>query len=555
MNIPTLLVAPNGFGKSSIATGFSSLASNKLEMADDNLHNGSAASSPEIKISYTLDDNTSGTKVANSAVNEIFSRFGVYVINSHLVPKAKVFNISGRAIATPSIEVADIKLINQIPPKTSFSYSYSAAKAAIGINGKILPNISTLLSDHKLMRKIFEVDFSKENQVGFNSSISKFKLYVNSLGGGTARQIIANVENNQLDAIRSIPFVENVAVILRDSTATYSSDVEYYFAALQICDLHKNNRAEFRSVRKYYDYVYERESYIAEFAPFKATWKNISPTETNGSLVLKFPKANQISNGERDTLCLVAALLRAKRKMQDDCSILIIDEVFDYLDDANLIACQYHLTQMIAEWKQSGRRLFPIILTHLDPNYFRNFTFNNQQVAYLARDSRSPGKEVENLIRKRDDQLIKDRISKFFLHFHPDECDLSGEFSQLQLDMRISTASKFNQHVLDHLNRYLSNRNYDPISVCCAVRNLVEQKTYEKIDITQQIQFLSTHKTVEKLKFAQEQGVDIPDQYSLLAIIYNEAVHIRKGSDTLTPLFSKLDNLTVKHMIREITSP
>lgn len=32
-------------------------------------------------------------------------------------------------------------------------------------------------------------------------------------------------------------------------------------------------------------------------------------------------------------------------------NILIIDEVFDYLDDANLMAVQYYITQMIKEFK------------------------------------------------------------------------------------------------------------------------------------------------------------------------------------------------------------
>ena len=153
-------------------------------------------------------------------------------------------------------------------------------------------------------------------------------------------------------------------------------------AAIQVCDLHREKKAEFKACIKYFHYLVEKGYFVEKFKPFKATWKNIAPMETSNGLVLSFPKANQISNGERDTLCLVAALLKARRKLQKGSSILIIDEVFDYLDDAKKYfgKAQYHLTQMIAQWKAEGRQLFPLILTHLDPSYFKNFTFKDQKV-------------------------------------------------------------------------------------------------------------------------------------------------------------------------------
>lgn len=549
-NMPTILVAPNGFGKSSLAAGFSALTPSKLDIADDNVHDGSTASDAEISISYTLEDGTSETRVANSKVNELSGRFDIYVITSRLIPKARVFKISGRSIATSSIEISDINLVDKIPAKALISYSYKDVKAEFGSNGKILPNIAPLLLNHDVMSRICHQDFSKENQKGFSSIINGFKSYVNSISGTTA-QITAAIEGGKLEEIRKVPYIEAIATILRDSV-THLNAVEIYCAAIQICTLHKNNHREFQAARKHHEYMVEKESFIADLKPFKATWKNISPREVNGSLVLGFPKATQISNGERDTLCLVGALVKAKRKIKSGNAIVIIDEVFDYLDDANLIACQYHLTSMIASWKKEGRVLFPLILTHLDPSYFRNFTFKNQKVIYLARSGKAPPKDVETLIIERDNPVIKDNVSKFFLHFHPDECDLSLEFPGLGISNKIATSVQFNAYVLDQLNRYLSDKNYDPISVCCAVRNLVEKKAFEKLDIEGRERFVSVHKTSEKLKFAQDNGVDIPDEYFLLSIIYNEAAHLHKGGDKLTPLFSKLDNLTIRHMIKRI---
>ncbi len=325
----------------------------------------------------------------------------------------------------------------------------------------------------------------------------------------------------------------------------------FYCAAVVVCNLHKAHKAEFKTSAKYVKYQIEKEAYICEFKPFKTTWKNISPREEKGALVLKFPKANQISNGERDTLCLVAALVRAKRQLKQECAIIIIDEVFDYLDDANLIACQYHITEMIASWKREGRQLVPIILTHLDPGYFRNFTFKNQQITYLARDGRSPDGSVQAVIIKREHATVKEDLSKYFLHFHPAGCDLTAQFKALNLNEAIGESAAFNAHINSQLKRYLDNRNYDPVAVCCAVRNIIERKVYERLDVAHQADFLGTHKTPAKLKYAQEKGFDIPEQYFLLSVVYNEAAHLMENRDNITRLFSKLDNLTIRHMIQE----
>lgn len=80
-----------------------------------------------------------------------------------------------------------------------------------------------------------------------------------------------------------------------------------------------------------------------------------------GKLVLEFPKANQISNGERGVLCFVGKLFESRSKLRKDRAILVIDEIFDYLDDANLIAAQYFLTKFINDFKGQGKELFLIL--------------------------------------------------------------------------------------------------------------------------------------------------------------------------------------------------
>ena len=51
-NKPSLLVAPNGFGKSSLATAFNSMNNTRIALHDDDLHSENPANLPKISIEY-----------------------------------------------------------------------------------------------------------------------------------------------------------------------------------------------------------------------------------------------------------------------------------------------------------------------------------------------------------------------------------------------------------------------------------------------------------------------------------------------------------------------
>lgn len=88
-NKPTLVVAPNGFGKSSITAAFGSLRSKKMDLDKDEYHRGDEERHPSLKISYTMQDGSKIDKEANHTKNDLAATFGVHVINSQLVSKAK----------------------------------------------------------------------------------------------------------------------------------------------------------------------------------------------------------------------------------------------------------------------------------------------------------------------------------------------------------------------------------------------------------------------------------------------------------------------------------
>ena len=445
-NKPTLVVAPNGFGKSSITAAFGSLRSKRMELDKDERHKGAEDLHPSLKISYTMQDGSKIEKEANHIKNELAAIFGVHVINSQLVSKAKKIKIAGANIVTSAIEVTPVVLIKSIPPKEKFSYSFAVAKGGFGKNGKVLPNISNLLVDNRAMAKIWnQVDFTKQDQAGVKKAIKAIQDEINARTGSSDK-ILASVEDEAIQAVSAIDFVSGILAAFAESGLNYASKIEAILAALQIGDIHASDKAAFNRAGKRANYAFEKAAYVEDFSALKGTWRNIQPKETADGLVIAFPKANQISNGERDIICFVAQLKKAKLQLKKNKAIiLVIDEIFDYLDDANLVACQYYLTQMIAELKSEGRQIFPLIMTHLNPGFFRNFTFSDQKVCYLNK-IQVADKAVESMISKRDNPTISDAISKYFLHFHSDDMDLSNEFQVLGLPAGLATASQFSVH-------------------------------------------------------------------------------------------------------------
>lgn len=88
--------------------------------------------------------------------------------------------------------------------------------------------------------------------------------------------------------------------------------------------------------------------------------ENIEPHREKDKYSLKINDVQRISNGERDIIVFIANLYKAKGLMTKDNNILIIDEVFDYLDDANMMAAQFYITDLIEQLKSAGKNIFQL---------------------------------------------------------------------------------------------------------------------------------------------------------------------------------------------------
>lgn len=551
-NKPNLLVASNGFGKSSIAAAFQSLNRERLNLGKDHFHRDDGSLDPLMRLQCTKDDGSTLTLEATKTSNQLSAYFDIAVINNQLIPKAKKLKISGNLIVSASIEIAPIVLVSKIPAKAKFSYSPAAVRLAFGPNGKVLPSIAPILEDDGLVCRLMnEVEFAKSSGVRANTAVTALKAAINA-AGGSAPTILSGLPSATVSAVTALPHIAKIIDIVRANKAFASSaDSELALAALQIVELHNADRLAFKQVAARCAYELEKNAYIEAFRALKGTWKNIAPVERKDEgLVIEFPTANRISNGERDIICFFAMLMKSKSRLQKQDSILVIDEVFDYLDDANVVAAQYYLSELIAAFKRANRRLFLILLTHLDPAYFKSYVFSKPNVIYLERaSSGTVDRRIERLIVLREDSSISQDFSRYFLHYEPGSVDLTAEFTALGLPIELAYSIDFRGHVAAQLARYLSGQSYDPISVCCAVRLTIEEVVYSKLAPAARSTYLATWKTVEKLEFAEREGVAVPDVFYLLGIIYNSAMHLRSGHDNFTPLRSKLENRTIRHMV------
>ncbi len=133
-NKVTFFVAPNGFGKTSIARAFSSLKRNRMEITEGDLHKGDTTAQPTI----SLTDDAGNVYSANNSTNTISNVFSVCVINSQVHAKATSRNLRGFAATSSSLVVEPIVICNTIPQKQELSYSFRAMKGKFGESSRKL---------------------------------------------------------------------------------------------------------------------------------------------------------------------------------------------------------------------------------------------------------------------------------------------------------------------------------------------------------------------------------------------------------------------------------
>ncbi len=557
-NKPSIFVAPNGFGKSSITAAFDSISSNKLIITRDNLHNSKENSDSYIKICDVREKNENEL-IADLKTNSISSKYKVKVINNKVTSDAKMLNINGFNIPKSDLIVKDITLTNFIPEKKYFNYFVTKYRSEYKINKYIFSNLDELFNSQNFIIRLGNVKKNLDNilkKKRINETISELEAQFQTKTIKQTDFFNAFDKNELIDKILDDSDVRVICDDL-DKILNIKNKVEKTIFVIQLIKVYNDNKTEF--VKIYKRAVYEKRKKSLEDL-IKAIDKKkriVTISEQKGKLIVKFIRANMISNGETDLLCFLVMLEKIKYEEINKDLILVIDEVFDYLDDANIIVVQKYISSFIKSFTESDKNIFPIIMTHLDPNVFKNYYFSKMKVYYLNDINLTIDDEVRKIITDRKnitDSSNFDYIGKYYLHYNNETRDLSTIFSDKGLSNKYDSSEKFYRLSNDEMKKYIDNLPCDYLLVLCALRINIEKYIYECIDDGYKASFIEEKMTVNKIAFAEQIGIRIPENFQLLSVLYNDFMHLDKSADPQNKkvlfLASKLDNIFIKSIIR-----
>lgn len=568
-NKPALLIASNGFGKSSIAKAFSSLNRERIKLNDEDFHNGDSSLIPSLELLFHTDSGDISLK-ADNETNTISPYFDYYVIASNMHAKGIGKRYGNFTQVSASIIADDIILFDTVPDRIDFPYTFSEAKSKCAWLSKTLINLNQLFSNELFCKYFLDNEIisliGNTNQIRQQEAIQSFKNRISSvIESMTKQKALEVIEQGEIRNLENITHLSSLATFLLefDDTQEIYKKAMSFVLAIQISELFRENTIELKKYCLRKSFEYEKKRLTSIFSSFNTSWQNFTPKESKGRLVIEFPNLSYISNGQRDSLNFIASIEHAKRKLKKKNSILIIDEVFDYMDEANIVAAQYYISSMIDQYIEDGKSIYPIILTHLSAELFGGYIFGNKkkiQVKYLKETNCIVCDAMKKLLRERNDKgsSLKTPIECFLLHYNPNSINLRPQFRHVGLKETWGESNNFRNFTKEEIKKYLDISNtcsYDPSAVCCEIRVKIEELVYEKIGTTSnKLRFIDEFcsGTTEKLEFCESIGIKIPETFFLLGLIYNESLHWKDEEVFERKMSSRLKNMTIRNMISDL---
>lgn len=555
-NKPNILVAPNGFGKSTVTKAFLSIKPSKLELKRDDIYKNDISKKPCLKVKFA--GNPSGEYIANDIKNDFYNTFDIKVINNAVVAK------SHYSTAGAELKIEPIEIYSSIPSKKEVGYSFSTIKEHIKCQGKILNNLSDVLNNvnNLVMLKDCKEDLLRSNiNKRAKSKIDHFLSTIPS--EGTANQIKEKISHISVETLLSESCIEKVYNIVSEfSNNELNTEINNVLNTIQIITWYGINYQSDNSfldkIIKYIKYIENRRVLDERLKLFNTTGRDIKTEKDGNKVVVKFENSNNMSNGERDVLVFLTELFKFEITMKKNNAILIIDEIFDYLDGSNLLIAQYYLSCLIGSCKESQRTIFLLIFTHLDPNLFNNYYFSDKKIHYLIDiPNNCLHSNIVKIIQNRDTNDTNDFTSKYLLHYHYDDKTIPREVLD-NTDGNFPISSKqFQDKSFDEVQNYLCNRSYNPVLVIVGIRIKVEKIAYSFISSDKIEDFINTHTTINKLLFAKE-FAELPEELFLLQPLYNDVLHLNNNvnqtKNKLKACSLKLYNNSIKNIIKILFS-
>lgn len=553
-NKPSILVAPNGSGKSSFAFAFQWLNRFRLKLEMDDAYEGNVNNKPQLII--TTDEPDNNTYIADENVNNVSKKFGIFVINNCLKassPGQKNGVLMGKA----KITIPDIKLLGEKPNDVNLIDDFDEVYDTADLPQGFLPLINVLVNNNRFMAScdLDKLKIKVRQAKVINDQLEQIKTYT-----GTVADRQLKVESINKAVLEEIPAIRYAKNLLK-SFCVNNSDTKLLLKAIRLVTLAYRKKQDFKSRIDIANYKINEDSTRKLFDALKKTWKDIKPHRDHGKLILRIGDAQRISNGERDILILLGMLQKAKNSFTKRDNILVIDEVFDYLDDANLVAAQHYVNTFIKDLKDEGKNIYPIILSHINPIYFRTFAFRDMKVYYLnPLQYPNASDNMMKVVRKRDELERQDKdkadlISKYMLHYHPDYSRSMEDVIGMN-DPNWNDIPTFKAYCLRQTEECLKGKRYDSLAVCVALREMIEKYCYQKLETeNQKKKFLDdSFGTENKINYVETFNIVLPETFSLLGLIYNDPLHPNNKNkiDLRQTLYSRLENNTIKGMISEI---
>ena len=563
-----LVVAPNGTGKSSLAVALQYVENVRIELKEKHRHNPYDENLHPL-VSITVDGNT---LICDDTENNIKSVVTPYVINSPLIADTKSYYIPGGGLnAIGQMAIEKIEMQATTPNKNEIKVNTTDIKSSFGKNSKLITTINNNLGDSHFiecignMRDIFSKYSAQMRMNMVNAVIDK----INSLDG-TKEQLRRMIDNSYFSEIEAEPYYTQYVSLIGNVYPNLTK-LDYFLFFFQLLHLYNHNRDAYNQAVKRAKFDNEWEQFNRELRYLDTTGRNIAAQETGNKVVVEYPLADSISNGQRDLLSFYCRLKKFYRSVNENKNyLLVIDEIFDYLDDANYIAAQYFLSKFM---KECNANIFVVLFTHLDPAHFRSTVFSEKilNVLYLNDFSAKATPQMTSFLALRQkldksnaaENELYNKISAYFLHYNPStesiEADLEAR-NEPNLRTSWGRCNIFFQVLIDEVNKYVSgDAAYDPYAVATALRIRIEKKVYVSLNSNNQNEFLTGEKcktTKQKLNYAEEKGIHVNDIFYMAIPITNDADHLTyiKGTNKLDehPLVYKLNHPVLRHIVSEV---
>ena len=532
-NQPNIIVAPNGYGKSTLAVAFEAASKGRMKLKPQDYYMQDVSNHPMLEIELLGEHN--GVYTSTDSEGGISKSFTVYTINSPLYAKNTTRGFGGNTAATADLRVEDVIVFDQIPPKAELNYSYSKLRDWFSDKAKLFENISKmLLSYHNIDLLLSNIETIKKccTQKKIQNKMSTFLSDCSDKG--TAKSIKSSISDKKTDELYSFPHLQDLLKAIDDMEGKDDGweKIDTIFTAIQICRLmtESNNLKELKRVHQYLYFKQVKSTLDERLKLFNTTGREMTTHEKKSKLVVSFERAEAMSNGERDVLSFISNLTKFEVVFNKLMGILLIDEVFDYLDGSKLLIVQYYLSELINRIKREKRILFPIIFTHLDPYVFSNYYFSTKNIHYISCHSQiNINSPIVKLLQLRNSNNgLKNEIETYYIHYHDQE-----HFPSEQLKSQMGNSFKYSNFefkalLFDEIQKnYLSESDNNKI---VGIRLKIEELIYNKLCPENRADYISTHTVIKKLKYAKELGIDVPELYYLLQPLYNDALHLENDN-------------------------